>query len=86
MAVLQITSRQFREKQKSFFDLADSGEKIVIKRGKRQAYVLTPIDDDDLYFSSEMLHKINRSIQQAKNGQVTTFDTEEELVEFLNSL
>jgi hypothetical protein len=38
MAVLEVTSRQFREKQKSFFDMADTGAQIVIKRGRRQAY------------------------------------------------
>jgi hypothetical protein len=32
MTVLQVTSRQFREKQKAFFDLADKGEKIIIRR------------------------------------------------------
>jgi len=86
MAILQVTSRQFREKQKAIFDLADKGEKVVIKREKKQAYVLTPIDDDDWYFTPEMLEKIDRSIQQAKEGKVTTIETEEGLTQFMNSL
>ncbi|MBW8326057.1 MAG: prevent-host-death protein [Prolixibacteraceae bacterium] len=69
MEILEVTSRQFRDKQKTFFELADSGEKVVIKRGKKQAYVLTPIDDD-LYFTPEMLIKIDKSIQHAKEGNV----------------
>jgi hypothetical protein len=28
MAIIQTTSRQFRDKQKDFFDLADKGEKF----------------------------------------------------------
>ncbi|MBK5247672.1 MAG: hypothetical protein JJE49_10450 [Peptostreptococcaceae bacterium] len=70
MAVLEVTSREFRDKQKNFFDLADKGEKVVIKRGKKQAYVLTPIGDEDLYFTPEMLARIDKSILQAKEGKV----------------
>lgn len=70
MAILQITSREFRAKQKAMFDLADKGERIVIKRGKKQAYLLTPISDDDLFFTSEMLEKIDKALQQAKEGKV----------------
>lgn len=70
MALLEITSRQFRDNQKSMFDLADKGEKIVIKRGRKRAYVLTPIEEDDLFFTPEMLAKIDHSIQQVKDGQV----------------
>jgi hypothetical protein len=69
MAVLEVTSRQFRDNQKTFFELADRGESVIIKRGQKQAYVLTPIDDDDLYFTPEMLAKIDKSIQQAKEGK-----------------
>lgn len=28
--IVETTSRQFRERQKDFFDMADSGQKIVI--------------------------------------------------------
>jgi PHD/YefM family antitoxin component YafN of YafNO toxin-antitoxin module len=83
MAILQVTSRQFREKQKAFFELADKGEQIVIKRGAKQAYVLIPIDDDDLYFTPEMLAKIDRSIQQAKEGKVKYLTSIEDIDRFL---
>ena len=48
--IIETTSRQFRERQKDFFDMADNGQKIVIRRGSKQAYVLTPVSTDDLYF------------------------------------
>jgi hypothetical protein len=51
MAIIQTTSRQFRDKQKDFFDLVDKGEKVLIRRGKKQAYLLTPVDDEDIYFT-----------------------------------
>lgn len=86
MAVLQITSRQFRDKQKAIFELADKGEKIIIRRGDKQAYVLVPVDDDDLYFTPEMLAKIDMAVQQAKEGEVTYITSKEDLNNFLNTL
>jgi hypothetical protein len=83
VATLEITSRQFRDKQKDIFDLADKGEKIIIRRGKKQSYVLTPVNDDDLYFTPAMLKKIDRSIQQAKEGKVKKISSIEELDKFL---
>lgn len=86
MAIIQTTSRQFRDKQKDYFDLADKGEKVIIRRGKKQAYLLTPINDDDIYFTPAMLEKINKSIKQVKEGKVTKIETEEELTQFLDNL
>ena len=86
MTIIQTTSRQFRDKQKDFFDMADKGEKVIIRRGKKQAYILTPIDDKDVYFTPAMLDKINRSIKQIEEGKVTKIETEEELKQFLENL
>jgi K+/H+ antiporter YhaU regulatory subunit KhtT len=86
MNIIQTTSRHFRDKQKDFFDLADRGEKVIIRRGKKQAYLLTPVDDEDINFTSEMLDKINRSIKQVQEGMITKVETEEELNQFLESL
>jgi hypothetical protein len=86
MAIIQTTSRQFRDKQKDFFDLADKGEKVLIRRGKKRAYLLTPVDEDDIYFTPAMLDKINESIKQVHEGKVTKVETEGELNQFLESL
>ena len=86
MAVLQITSREFRDKQKTFFDLADKGEHIVIQRGKKKSYTITPIEEDDLFFTPQMLEKIDLSIQEAQKGEGTRISGKEELIAFLDSL
>lgn len=86
MAIVETTSRQFREKQKHFFDIADQGQKVVIKRGNKQAYVLTPINEDDLYFTPEMVQRIKESQQQIKEGKSTTIRSKEELKAFFDSL
>ena len=86
MAVLEVTSRQFRDRQKTFFDLADTGRQIIIRRGKKQAYALAPINDDDLYFTPEMEAKIERALQQYKEGKHTVISTEEGINHFFDSL
>ena len=86
MAIVETTSRQFRENQKHFFDIADQGQQVVIKRGNKQAYVLTPINDDDVYFTPEMVQRIKESQQQIKEGKSTTVRNKEELKAFFDSL
>jgi len=77
MAVLEITSRQFRDKQKDIFDLADKGEKVVIRRGRKQAYTLTPVNSDDLDLTPKMLEKIERGLQNIRDGKTKRYTMEE---------
>jgi hypothetical protein len=85
-AIIETTSRQFRERQKDFFDMADKGQHIVIKRGTKQAYVLTPVSADDLYFTPEMITRIKESQQQIKDGKGIIIKTKEELNIFFDKL
>jgi hypothetical protein len=86
MAALEISAKQFREKQKSFFEIADSGKQIIIKRGKKQAYSLTPVEEDDFVVTPELLEKLDDVRQKVKNGKYTECKTIEELDNFLDSL
>ncbi len=86
MSVLQITSREFRERQASYFDLADSGEQIIIKRGSKQSYTLVPVEDSDLSISAELRKSIKRAREEYKNGNVVICNTHEEILKHLESL
>jgi hypothetical protein len=66
--------------------MADNGQKIVIKRGSKQAYVLTPVSTDDLYFTSEMIARIKESQQEIKEGKSLVIKTKEELNTFFDGL
>jgi len=66
--------------------MADNGQKIVIKRGSKQAYVLTPVSTDDLYFSSEMVARIKASQQEIKVGKSIVLKTKKDLDEFFEKL
>ncbi len=67
-----ISSREFRQNQRLYFDMADNGEQIIVQRGKDKAYALTPIGEDDFYFNAAMINKIKESLAQADNGQLTS--------------
>jgi hypothetical protein len=86
MAIVETTSRQFRERQKDFFDMADKGEKVVIRRGRKQTYVLTPVSEDDLYFSPEMIQRIKDAQQEIKEGKSISFDSVDEMDKYFQSL
>ena len=70
MAVLNFTSREFRSRQAHVFDLADKGEKIIIRRSRKQAYTLVPIEDDDLAITSELQMRIEEARAEIKIWKV----------------
>jgi hypothetical protein len=86
MAVLEVTARQFRDKQKSFFDIADAGRQIVIKRGRKQSYILTPVNEDDFDVTPELLARIERAEQQMREGRYTECRTYEDTLKHLETL
>ena len=81
--MLIISSREFRQNQRLYFERADKGEQIIVQRGKDKSYALTPINEDDIYFSAEMVKKIKRSAEQAKKGEVKSITNSEEINDLL---
>ncbi len=81
--MLVISSREFRQNQRLYFDKVDQGEQIIVQRGKDKSYVLTPVSDDDLYFNAAMVKRIKASIKQAEKGQVKEVSTSKEISELL---
>ncbi len=76
--MLIISSREFREKQKKYFDLADKNEQIIVQRGKNKAYALTPISNTDRYFADPKEKKrLRHSISQAAKGKLTPVKKED---------
>ncbi|MCD8166014.1 MAG: hypothetical protein LUE93_07725 [Bacteroides sp.] len=75
--VIQVSSREFRQKQKDYFDLADHGVQIVLKRGRKRSYILTPIEDEDLTLSSQLEKRIDQGLQEIKEGRATHYTLEE---------
>lgn len=81
--MLVISSREFRQNQRMYFDKADQGEQIIVQRGKDKSYALTPIGEEDMYFNKKMLKRIKQSIEQARNGEYIEISSSEGLKELL---
>ncbi|MEF8810693.1 MAG: prevent-host-death protein [Bacteroidales bacterium] len=81
--MLIISSREFRQNQRKYFEKADKGEQIIVQRGKDKAYALTPVSEDDIYFSAEMVEKIKQSIEQVKQGKVKKITSPQEISDLL---
>lgn len=84
--MLIISSREFREKQAQYMDLVDGGEQVIVQRGKNKAYAISPVTEEDIYFTKEMVEKIEKSLNQAKEGKVTKVNGKEALLNFLEGL
>lgn len=78
-----ISSREFRQNQRMYFDKVDNGEQIVVQRGKDKSYALTAISEEDKYFNKEMLKKIQKSVKQIKEGKYSEINSAEEIKELL---
>lgn len=78
-----ISSREFRQNQKKYFEKADKGEQIIVQRGKDKAYALTPVKDEDLYFNAKMVERIKESMRQVESGETKRIATTNEIDELL---
>jgi antitoxin (DNA-binding transcriptional repressor) of toxin-antitoxin stability system len=72
-----VSSREFRDKQKSYLDRVDEGAEILIRRGKNKSYKIVPVKEDDTLMSKEeFFAMIDRSLEEVKQGKVTRLTPE----------
>ncbi len=81
--MLVISSREFRQNQKKYFEKVDKGEHIIVQRANDKAYALTPISEDDMYFNAEMVDKIKQSFLEVQQGKVQRVSTSKEISDLL---
>jgi antitoxin YefM len=81
--MLVISSREFRQNQKQYFDKVDKGEQIIVQRGKDKSYRLTPITNDDMYFNKKMLARIKESILELDKSELKQVSTSKEISKLL---
>jgi antitoxin (DNA-binding transcriptional repressor) of toxin-antitoxin stability system len=84
--MLQVTSREFRDKQASLLNIADQGEQVVIRRRGKRSYMLTPIYDSDITITPELEQKIERARAEIKAGKCTTLRSQEDIDAYFESL
>jgi len=81
--MLVISSREFRQNQKEYFDRVDQGEHIIVQRGKDKSYALTPVTANDMYFNEAMIKKLNQSILEVQEGKTTKISSSKEIADLL---
>ena len=85
--MLVVSTREFRDRQKSYLDKVDCGMELVLQRGKTKAYKIIPVSDDDTLMSEkDFLAKVERAEQSIKEGKGKTVHSKEELIAYLDSL
>ena len=52
-----ISSREFRDNQKKYFDMVDNKEQVIVKRSKDRAYKLVPVTDNDMLVDIPLEHR-----------------------------
>ena len=68
--MLVISTREFRDKQKSYLDKVDEGVEILIRRAKEKAYKIIPVTKDDTLMSKEEYYSmLDRGLQSIKEGR-----------------
>ncbi|KAA6330156.1 hypothetical protein EZS27_021108 [termite gut metagenome] len=76
-----ISTQEFREKQKKYFDLAEK-ERVIIKRGKKLVELVVsdklsenPSPSGDTWFDDpENMASVMRGIEDIKAGRVTKIE------------
>ena len=68
--MLVISTREFRDRQRSYLDKIDTGTEILIQRGKNKSYKIIPVTEDDTLISrEEYFAKLERGLQSIKEGK-----------------
>lgn len=73
-----INTKEFRANQKKYFDLAIK-EDVIIRRGRKQAFVLVPLDGDEYTITPELQARIDKARKQYEKGDFVRCSTKDEL-------
>lgn len=60
-----ISSKEFRDKQKSYLDKVDEGMEILIHRGRNKSYRIVPVMEDDTVVSNNFIMQPDEDLARA---------------------
>ena len=73
--MLIISSREFRDHQKKYFDLVDQDEQVIVQRGRDKAYILAPIGDaDKLSVNEKLIECVREAELELSKRKVTKIE------------
>ena len=86
MATNYFTSTTLRRRLAHVFDLVDQGEKVIIRRGNKKSYTITPIQEEKMEITPELQAEIEQAEADYRAGKCIRLKTLEELNRYLDSL
>ena len=86
MATVNFTTQEFTSRSDQAFDLADKGEKVIIRRGRRRAYRLIPFTEESSGITPELQAKIDQAREEYRRGETLHFESKEEMHRYFDSL
>ncbi len=82
-----ISTKEFRTHQGKFLDLVNEGEDVILKSRNRGSFKIVPVTEDDTLMSKEeFFAKLDKSIQEIKEGKCHTMLPGESLEDFLDRI
>ena len=84
MATVNFTTQEFTSRLDQAFDLADKGEKVIIRRGR--AYRLIPFTEESSGITPELQAKIDQAREEYRRGETLHFESKEEMDQYFDSL
>lgn len=85
--MLVVSAREFRENQKSYLDQVINGAELLITRGKKQAFKILPVTNDDTLMSKEeFFAKLDKAKEEIKEGKTIAMEPDETLEDLLNRI
>ena len=86
MATNYFTSTTLRRRLAHVFDLVDQGEKVIIRRGNKKAYTITPIQEEKMEITPELQAEIEQAEADYPAGKCIVLETREDIDRYLDSL
>jgi hypothetical protein len=85
--MLVVSSREFRDNQRTYLDKIDNGIDILIQRGRNKSYKISQVAPDDTLMSKEdFFAKLERSKQEIIEGKGIVLRNNEELRAYFDNL
>jgi len=76
--MLVVSTREFRENQKTYLDKIDEGTQVFIQRGKDKCYTVSTVKEDDILMSEKAFFaRIGMGLMEIKDGKGREYSIEE---------
>jgi len=67
--MIKVSSKEFRDKQKSYLDRVDDGIEILIQRGKHKSYKIVPVIEDSTVIDKDHILAPDEDLARAITGE-----------------